>query len=234
MIFAAHDDDLILGVGGKVLRCRYQGNKVQVCLFSNGETSHQIVLGINENPSPDEVKMMRREEFLKAIEFLGLGPGCTFFFDFPTRQIEGLLEYTKAKVMMALQEYQPDEVYFHFPDAHTDHKGVSQAVLSALQDMPEQQQRPSVFQFFIWTKDLAQGRADVDPNSAPEILENAEMFSLAENELSLKRRALYEMRSQIQIWPYSNWQLQTKPILDKNFIEYFLRGEEIFLPVSLD
>ena len=51
-------------------------------------------------------------------------------------------------------------------------------------------------------------------------------------ELKLKRKALFEMKSQVNVWPYPEWQVQEKPILNKKFIDYFLKEEEIFVKVN--
>ena len=94
------------------------------------------------------------------------------------------------------------------------------------------EQKPEAFQFFIWTPKLAKDRTDANSLLVPEIPPDAVKISIGTAELVAKRRALFAMRSQVNVWPYSDWQVQTNPILDKAFIDYFLRGEEIFVRVA--
>ena len=230
MFFIAHDDDVILSSAGLIQRLIADGNEVSVVLFANGETSHQVVLDIKKNPTPAEVAQKRRIEFLKAMELLGISIGNITFFDFPTRKVVENKPTGVDAVMCIIQKEKPQEIYFNYPDCHIDHRAVSDIVWEAFLRTPDYQ-KPVVKRFVIWTDELSAGRNDVDIVLAPEIPSKAEIFSLTEHELAVKRKAIFEVHSQVETWPYPEWQPQEKPILDANFLKYFLRGEEIFVPV---
>jgi uncharacterized protein YpmB len=65
-IYAAHDDDAILGVGGRIVQHLKNGDDVYIVIFANGRNSHKAVLGIENNPSVWEVKEKRKEEIKKV------------------------------------------------------------------------------------------------------------------------------------------------------------------------
>lgn len=226
IFFVAHDDDLILSSAGLIQKLLADENEVFVVLFTNGETSHQVVLGIEKEPSPYEVAMARRHEFLSATQFLGIALGNIFFLEFPTRQVSSMFERGKERVFQILQQVAPDAVYFHFPDVHIDHQGVSKIVSAVSSELPK---KPAMKQFFVWTKELAKDRPEINPAIMPEIPQNVIRLSLTAHELAVKRQALFQMRSQVENWPYPEWQPQKAPILDTDFVNYFLHGEEIFL-----
>lgn len=134
-VYVAHDDDAILGVGGKIAQHINSGDDVYVVICTDGRNSHKAVLGIADNP------------------------------------------------------------------------------------------------FFIWTKELAKDRPEVDARQVPDMPSDVVKVDTRQ-ELRRKRRALFAMKSQVNTWPYRPWQVQEKSILDKRFIDYFLAGEEFFVPVS--
>lgn len=226
-VYVAHDDDSILGVGGRIVQHLKDGVDVYVVICADGRNSHKAVLGIENNPSVWEVKATRKEEMKKAMEILGIPEERLYFLELTDG--EGRVwqneESAKRQIIEITTKERPDLIYFHYPDAHADHRGVAKIVPEALQGLDY---KPKAYQFFIWTKELAKDRPEVDASQVPEMSPDVLKIDIKQ-ELELKRRALFEMKSQVDVWSYLNWQVQTKPILDKNFIDYFLRGEEILV-----
>lgn len=229
LVLGAHDDDVILGAGGSIVRHINKGDSVSVVVFTTGHTSHQAVLGITENPSPVEVARKRREEIMKAMAYLGVGN--LYFLDIPTREVSDRLEEAEMKLRKIFSIVRPDVVYFNAPDAHTDHKGVNRAVKAILRDTPAGV--AFAYQFIIWTKELAAGRPEMDKIEILEVPGNVKVVTLSEKEMVLKRLSVFEMKSQISIWPYLEWQVQEKPILDPFFIRHFLSGGEVFVSYEM-
>lgn len=227
VVVAPHDDDAILGAGGAIVRHISRGDSVSVIICTTGHTSHQVVLGITENPSPVEVARKRREEIMKAMVYLGMGN--LHFLDIPTREVSDRMEEAEMKLRKTFSTVKPDVVYFNAPDAHSDHKGVNAAVKTILRDTTVSE----AYQFVIWSKKLAEGRPEMDPNEIPEVPGNVKVVTLSEKEKQLKRWAIFEMRSQISLWPYPDWQVQEKPILDMFFIRHFLSGGEVFVSYEI-
>lgn len=233
-IYVAHDDDSILGIGGTIANYVKRGYDVYVVICSDGRNSHKLVLGFEDSPSVWEVKTKRREEIKEALGILGVPEKRLYFLELTdsegrTWQNEQSL---KTQVMEITKKEKPALIYFHLPDAHADHRAVSKVMLEMLNNWDRGFDPPEAYQFFIWTKDLAKNRSDVDDSQVPETPPNAFNVDIREH-LDLKQKALFQMRSQVNVWPYPDWQVQPKPILDKGFIDYFLRGEEIFVRVEL-
>lgn len=229
-VYVAHDDDLILGVGGRIVQHLKNGADVYIVICADGRNSHKAVLKIENNPSVWEVRTKRKEEIKMAVRILGVSEEKLYFLELADE--EGRVwqneESAKRQIIEITNKEKPDLIYFHYPDAHADHRTVSKVMLEILE---VSEQKPKAYQFFIWTKELAKDRSEVDANQVPEIPPNVLKINV-NKELELKRRALFEMRSQVDVWAYPDWQVQVKPILDKNFIDYFLRGEEIFIGVK--
>lgn len=230
-VYVAHDDDAILGAGGRIVQHLREGDNVFVVICVDGRNSHKAVLGIESNPSVWEVKVKREEEIKRAMEILGVSEERLYFLELADG--EGRVwqneESAKRQITEITNKERPNLIYFHYPDAHADHRAVSKIVLEMLKDLTP---KPGAHQFFIWTKELAKDRPEVDASQVPEIPPNVSRIDINE-EVNLKRKALFEMRSQVNVWPYPDWQVQEKPILDKNFIDYFLRGEEIFVKTEI-
>jgi len=229
-IYVAHDDDSILGVGGRIIQYIKNGNEVYIVIFADGRNSHKAVLGIEKNPTVWEVKVKRKEEMQKAIDVLGVPRNKLYFLDLTDG--EGKVwqnkEQAYKQALDITKQENPDIIYFHHPDAHRDHQAVSKMVLKMLNKLKS---KPKAYQFFIWTKKLAKNRPEVCDKDVPEIPKDALKVDI-KNDLDIKRKALYKMKSQILNRPYKNWGTQKTPILDKSFIDYFLRGEEIFIKVD--
>ena len=185
---------------------------------------------IKTNPTPLEVKNKRRIETEKAMADLGVQKKRLYFLnltegDGKVRQNE---ESTKKQIKEITESEKPNLIYFHYPDAQPDHQILAKITLEVLR---ESFLRLNAYQFFIWTKELAKGRPEVDDSRIVDVPLNALRVDIS-NELIAKRNTLFRMNSQVNVWPYPDWQIQTSPILDKKFLDYFLRGEEIFLKVK--
>jgi len=226
-VYVAHDDDSILGAGGRIVHHVRNEDDVYIVICADGRNSHKAVLGIESNPSAQEVKAAREKEIKEAMEVLRVPEERLYFLELIDG--EGRVwqneESAKRQIREITNKENPDLIYFNYPDAHADHRAVSKIVLEVLKGLTP---RPEAYQFFIWTKELAKDRQEVDASQVPEVPSDVLRVGI-KKELDLKRKALFRMRSQVDVWPYPDWQVQAAPILDKKFLDYFLRGEEIFV-----
>ncbi len=229
-IYVAHDDDSILGVGGRISQCLKKGDEVYIVIFTDGRNSHKEVLGIEKKPTVLEVKKRRIRETRKAMDVLGVARKNLFFLNLTDGEGKVWQNTKEAydQAMAITRKKVPDIIYFHYPDAHPDHQAVNKVVFEILGKLKS---KPEAYRFFIWTKELAKGRSEVFEEDVPEIPKSVLKVNV-KDELDIKRKALYKMRSQILKHPYKEWRVQETPILDKNFIDYFLSGEELFIGVD--
>jgi LmbE family N-acetylglucosaminyl deacetylase len=229
LVVTAHDDDSILGVGGRILRHLSEGDEVYVVICHDGRTSHRAVFKREERPSLHEVgEARRREETVRAMMVMNVNNWEMLSLSGEEARPSQNVEEAESELRKRFESINPDVVYYHLADAHPDHRAVAEIMGRIVADSTAE-----AFQFMIWTRELAQvqGQSNMDPSQAPNIPENAIRFWLNKAENFIKDRALHCMTSQISTWPYPDWDPQPRAILEEPFLRYFLRGEEIIIPV---
>lgn len=127
IIFAPHNDDEVLGVGGTIAKHVTNGDDVYVC---------EVTVGKNKERA-DLIK----QEALQAHEILGVKK--TYFLDFPVVALSTMpaIELNK-KINNIVQEVKPDIAYIpHKGDMHMDHKVVAESAMVALRPVDSPQIR---------------------------------------------------------------------------------------------
>lgn len=115
LVFAPHNDDEVLGVGGTIAKYVTAGHTVYVC---------EVTCGGNYKPIQEEAKA--------AHELLGIKE--TIFLDLPVVELKNLSpkELNKS-IGDVVNKIRPDVVYTPFiGDMHIDHKEVTESVLVAV------------------------------------------------------------------------------------------------------
>jgi LmbE family N-acetylglucosaminyl deacetylase len=133
IVFAPHPDDETLGCGGTIAKRLDEGYEVLVVVMTDGRHSFVKGLGIALDPTPEELKEIRRDEVKRATRTLGVPEGDLLFLDF----VDGTLAENEAeaqeKVMELLREKVPSEIYFPYEkDGHPDHLATNRAVVNAV------------------------------------------------------------------------------------------------------
>lgn len=121
LVFAPHNDDEILGVGGTIARHISNRDEVYVC-----EVTASLV---------EERKFLLQNEALTAHNVLGVAD--TIFLNFTVVELphEGVREFTGA-IADVVKRIVPDVVYMPFyGDMHTDHAVVANAVMVAVRPL---------------------------------------------------------------------------------------------------
>jgi LmbE family N-acetylglucosaminyl deacetylase len=141
IIFCAHNDDNIIGVGGTAALYSSKGVDVISVIFSYGEKSHPWL-------QKKEVIRMRVEESQKAdiivggekTYYLGLNEG-NFPFEVQERNI-------KDKIARFIEELKPSRIFTHSEDDfHPDHRAVYSAVFSTVEKLDY---KGDVYSFDVW------------------------------------------------------------------------------------
>src|SRR5699024_3569956 len=118
LVFAPHNDDEVLGVGGTIAKHAAKGHEVYVCEVTSGK---------------DKDRLARiRSEALAAHKVLGVTD--TIFLDLP---VVGLADIPTKELNKAIHEtvvqIKPDIAYIpHKRDMHLDHKMVAESAMVAL------------------------------------------------------------------------------------------------------
>lgn len=119
LVFAAHPDDEVLGVGGTIAKNIKKGDEVNIIVFSYGEGSDPLL-------DPEYLTQKRIKESRRAAKLLG----CynIFFLGISDLKfLKGLEEpSTRKKVEDLLISFKPDRIFVHEPDdIHPAHRAVA-------------------------------------------------------------------------------------------------------------
>lgn len=118
LVFAPHNDDEVLGVGGTIARYVSEGHEVYVC---------EVTKSISE----ERLKFIRQEA-REAHKILGVKE--TFFLDFPVVRLkETPLVELNEELSRIVTKVKPDIAYIpHKGDIHMDHYMVSHSAMVAM------------------------------------------------------------------------------------------------------
>lgn len=222
VVFAPHPDDETMGCGGTIARRISEGYDVQVFVLTDGRYSFSMVLGIDSDPSPLEIKEIRRNETKRATKILGLPEGNLFFLDFEDDSLSKQEKQVEEKIVEILKKYDPAEVYFTYEsDYNYDHQATSRIVKRCVRKLNLQ---TAMYQYSI----ARPGTCGIYGRVRPIIdaVENTVKKKMVKVDikpfLSTKDKALKEFKSEISLISKK----QTRPItLDP---EHFLKETEVF------
>jgi len=140
VVFVAHPDDEVLGMGGTILKHSQKGDFVKVVYLATGITSRRsanfqnnVPYDQNENKINEMQKEIKdlRNDAKKSCNILKVKDSK--FYDFPDNEMDSvpLLKIVKV-IEKEIKETKPDRIYtHHFHDLNIDHRTVFNAVLTA-------------------------------------------------------------------------------------------------------
>jgi len=190
-----------------------------VVILTDGRHAFSKVLGITSNPTPEELKQIRKSEAKKAIKKLGVPEEDIIFLDFEDGALQKHENEAKEKILAIINRYSPIEIYFPYSkDYNIDHKTTNHIIKGCIK---ESKSSPKIFQYSI-----VQKYARIGP--LIDKLTNIIKRHIAEIDVSdfitLKREAIEQYESQISIIS----ERQTKPVLSQEIIKKHLRDKELF------
>jgi LmbE family N-acetylglucosaminyl deacetylase len=141
LVFGAHNDDHIIGMGGTIAKHLKEGNEVIIRIFSYGELSHPHLKG-------EIITKTRVLESKKADKILGL-TDVKYFGVKEARFSEFLKKSeTKDRIKETIQKTNPTKIFTHAPDdPHPVHKGVYKLILEVVEEM---RSSIEVYSFDVW------------------------------------------------------------------------------------
>lgn len=115
LIFAPHNDDEILGVGGTMRKYIEEGHDVYVCEITSGKMYKTL-----------------QNEACQAHQYLGVK--ATYFLNLPVGELKIMKPYeVNAAIDDIIKKVKPEIVYLPFiGDMHLDHREVTEAAMVAL------------------------------------------------------------------------------------------------------
>ncbi len=123
MVFSAHPDDEVIGLGGTIAK------------MSNKEDVISVIFSLGDKypfwKKKEEVIKTRKEETKKINEILGIKK--TYFLGYKDTQLKKSVNDAMPKVKKLLLKYMPSKVFVHtITDGHPDHRAVNEIVLKAV------------------------------------------------------------------------------------------------------
>ena len=218
IVFAPHPDDETWGCGGTIAKKISEGYEVIIVVMTDGRHAFSKMLGIESDPTPDELKEIRKEEVKRATRILGVNEENLLFLDFEDGMLEKNERETQEKVVEILRENPPPiEVYFPYEkDFHIDHRVTNRIVRNSIKKLGLHVMR------YKYT--ITQKYARIGPLIDAFLnLFRHNMIRVDISEfLPLKEAAVKEFKSEISIISSR----QEKPLAEG--IGKFLKKEEIF------
>ena len=127
LVFAAHPDDELLGLGGTIRRLVNEGVEAHAVILAEGITSRSDKRELANN---DELKELQ-DDARKAAAIVGYS--TIDFCGLPDNRMDGceLLDVIKI-VSKYVEHYKPDTIFtHHHGDLNIDHRITCEAVLTA-------------------------------------------------------------------------------------------------------
>lgn len=126
LVFAAHNDDHVLGAGGTLAKYAREGKRVITIVFSYGETSHPHL-------KPKIIMEQRYRESIQSEHILG----TSGIFYLGLKEGRFLRQYKnlglKKKLANIIAEEKPSKIFTLGPgDAHPDHRAVAKIVMDLI------------------------------------------------------------------------------------------------------
>ena len=208
VVVSPHPDDETLACGGTILKKIHDGYEAVVLVITDGRHALSANDGIEIDPSPDELKLMRRMELNKVVNMLGIAPENLFCLDFEDLTVERnipQIEKCVTDIFCKLNPKEISEIYFPCETScHKDHKITSEIIQRSIREL---RIPASCYKYT-----LPPSFSEVDPVISIDI----SPF------LKQKTKALKQYKSQIR----KISEKQNKPVLQN--IKRYLQKQETF------
>jgi LmbE family N-acetylglucosaminyl deacetylase len=128
LVFAAHPDDEVLGMGGTIALHADRGDKVTVVCLTDGSST--------QYPGDEALRAQKAEEANAAAAILGAD---YVHLDLPDMRLDTLAHVEVNRVVEEhLRERAPEVVYTAHPDVNLDHRTLFDSVSVATRPVPGQ------------------------------------------------------------------------------------------------
>jgi LmbE family N-acetylglucosaminyl deacetylase len=214
-VFSPHPDDETLACGGMLAEKTMKGDDVHIIFMTDGRNSYKTELNIRQNPTPKEIKVIRRNEACQAAKIIGIKTDNMVFLDFEDGTLKDRMSKAKDIVKEYLIKLKPAEIFIpQEEDMHKDHSSTNIIVLSAVKELFLDL---DVYEYIIW---MNSNKKFQDLSKNPNFIE----IDIS-NTINLKIKAITAYKSQVDIL----FPVQTRPILDDAFLSNFKKSVEYFL-----
>lgn len=220
MVVAPHPDDETLGCGGIIIKKVKEGYEVTIIIMTDGRNALTGGFGIYHDPSPEQMKKLRRAETLKALKVLGVQERNVCWLDFEDGKLANNKKEAAARLCKIMESLQPLEVYFpNNNDYHVDHRTTNKIVEDFLRKSPFS----TIGYRYCIGRRFSRFQLAGERLSNP--LKHKIIFVDISEFLDQKAAALAEYKSQVETFFAS----QKRPVIQKP--QRFLHDYESFCPL---
>jgi LmbE family N-acetylglucosaminyl deacetylase len=208
LVFCAHSDDQVFGVGGALKNYSLEGLNVITVIFSQGEQSHPWF--------KEEITVeMRMNESLKAEKVIG-GKETIFFSLSEGKFLSDARKLgVKKRIKDIINEYKPIKIFTHSSsDPHPDHKSTEKLVLEVFDSM---RFNCDIYTFDVWNP------LNLKASNAPRLVVDIS------HTFKYKLRALKCFKSQRLAMLSLMWSVYFKAIV--HGLQHHYRFAEVFYKV---
>tara|TARA_Y100000034_G_scaffold135680_1_gene208594 strand:+ start:1851 stop:2483 length:633 start_codon:yes stop_codon:yes gene_type:complete len=140
LIICAHDDDMIIGMGGTSLKYLKEKKTIIQVVFSGGEKSHPHL-------KKSVIVKTRKEETEKIAKEIGIKE--VIYFNLEDAQLnKKITKTTLEKLKKIIQKHKPSKIFaVSKRDTHPDHRAVNKAVLEVVDSIKT---KYPVYTFQVW------------------------------------------------------------------------------------
>lgn len=130
LIFAAHPDDEVLGMGGTIANhAKISSDTVRIVCVTDGSSS--------QYPGDEDRRLRKNDEAIRAAAVLGVNDYVQL--SFPDMRLDSVTHVElNGAIEDQIRDFQPDVVYTVHPDVNLDHRAVFQSVLVGTRPTPGQ------------------------------------------------------------------------------------------------
>ncbi|RLI41413.1 hypothetical protein DRO69_11590 [Candidatus Bathyarchaeota archaeon] len=217
VVFAPHPDDETFGCGGTIAKKISEGYEVLIVVMTDGRYAFLNVLGIESDPTPEQLKEIRKEELKRAVKHLGVPETNLIFLDFVDGTLANREKEVEEKVAEVLSKHRPDEVYLPSKrDGHPDHRAACRIVKNSVMKLGI---KPVKYQYQITHK-----YARIGPfvEAFINLFTNKRVHVDVSRFLHIKKLAIEEFKSEITAVSSR----QHKPVIES--VKKFLKEKEMF------
>src|SRR3989344_5039538 len=142
LIFSAHGDDEIIGMGGSILKYLNEGKSIIQTVFTTGEKSHPHF-------KEEIITNIRRKEMEKVAKKIGIKK--LIYFNLKEGSIKKGIEENEIKpqIKKLIEKANPEKIFtVSSSEIHPDHRAVNEVILEIVDSLNKKYQ---VYTFNIWT-----------------------------------------------------------------------------------
>lgn len=221
VVFAPHPDDDILCCGGTIIKKLKTGFDVSIVYMTDGSKA-LYDLGVYTDPSPSELKQIRRNEAIRGANLLGVKTENLYFLDNEDAKLH-YDTYVINDIHDILKKIKPQEIYFPSrKDAHSDHKNTYLIVMDALRTI---ELRSNIYLYMACPKYAS---LDYIYKWLYRIFEKRYIENDISEFLSQKYFSLLQHKSQITVINSK----QRRPVISHQTLKRLLTNNEYFLYVT--